>query len=198
MFGDIILKVKHTKGLIEMKTLKRIMALVLCLVMFGTLAVPAFAVDELIKKASASFTIPKAGDTVKYGEITSGNKKQYKASVDKIYYVDPSTKETVYPKEGTSYLAGAYYKVRITFAANKGYYLDDLKTVYYVNEKKNNAVVGVHTVEISFKIPDSAPVKPDPQEGENTSGNFLTAILEAISSFIARITAFLSAFGAKN
>ena len=130
-----------------MKAMKKLTAVILCLLMMSAVCVPAFALTR-IEEANVTFTVPQPGDTVEYKELGVDAPDEYSAKIFSVSYYDSETSQYVEQREGDTYIDGAQYRVRIQFTAKDGFGFEN--TVFYVNGIPCSGNIGQNLVETEF------------------------------------------------
>lgn len=142
-----------------MPTLKRTFSVLLCCVLFAAFAPMACAEDNLIDKASATFTVPADGEPFDFDAITVPDGAHYTAKILDAYYYSGSYQHI---KSGDTVMKGIRYAVRVRFYADAGYRLLDSETEYTVNGDVTKSIVGTNLVEVSMYPADKTPDDPAP------------------------------------
>ena len=163
-----------------MQILKRTLSIMLCCILLASFAPMVYAEDVLIEKASATFTVPYAGETFDFNAVEVPDDAHYTAQA-KVYYWKNGA--AVYLTAEDTVLKGVTYFVRVTFNAESGYELSLDKTEYTVNGKVITGLVGTNTVETTFT---SADKPDDPTPETPTFGQRVLAFFRGIRDKIAR------------
>lgn len=150
-----------------MKTVQRIVSVLLCGVLLAAFAPAVCAADTLIEEAFATYAVPAGGEAFDFDRITVPLGAHYTAEITSVYYTDAG--KTVYIQSGDAVQAGVQYSVRIRFAVGEGFRFDDGTTAFTVNGEEKRAFVSDRetTLETTF-VAEDAPENPGPTPDKPT------------------------------
>ena len=166
-----------------MKTIKCVLSVLLCCILLAAFASMAYADSSLILQASATYTIPDAGEAFHFSAITVPDGAHYTAKILSAYYYKDG--KYAFITDGDSVIAGVCYSVRIRFYADNGYRLDDGKTEYFINDEPAKTIVGTNMPEVVFYAENKAPDEPAPSRP-----SFFERVLNFFISIRLRIAHF--------
>ena len=134
-----------------MKTIKKAISLLLCCALLAAFA-PAVHAEEdvLIEEASASYTIPAAGEAFSFDAVTVPDGAHYTAEIVHVYY--NSLQEGNELENGFIVEAGSTYFVCIRFTPEIGYRIDLAQTGFYVNGHSADVNADLQMPVVSFTL----------------------------------------------
>lgn len=134
-----------------MKTMKKAISLLLCCALFAAFA-PAVHAEEdvLIAEASASYTIPAAGEAFSFDAVTVPDGAHYTAEIVHVY--QSSLQEGNELENGFIVETGSTYFVCIRFTAESGYRIDLAETGFYVNGQSADVNADLQMPVVSFTV----------------------------------------------
>ncbi len=166
-----------------MKLLKAISALLLCALTAALFTANAFA-QTPVDRAYAKVNYPCVGDKVEYSALHTEEPEKYSAKITCVYYTGEGGNR-ITANEGDTYLDGVGYRAQITFTPEKGYYLRDGRTEYFINSEKADGCDVPFTAEIALTVTGSSYREDEPREK-----SLFEKIAEFFDNIIFRIRYF--------
>lgn len=177
-----------------MKTMKKMISLLLCCVMLMTFAPVVHAEEDvLIAEASANYTIPAAGEKFSFDAVTVPDEAHYTAEIVHVYY--SSVEEGNELENGFIVETGSMYFVCVRFTPENGYRIDLAETSFYVNGQSADVNADLQMPVVSFTGYDRFVDKP--LFGRYDMASFLWPLMErfpALKVLFYVVTVFLLPF----
>lgn len=134
-----------------MKTMKKAFSLLLCCVLLATFAPAVHAKEDvLIAEASASYTIPAAGEAFNFEAVTVPDGAHYTAEIAHVYRSSPQEGDEL--ENGFIVETGNTYFVCIRFTAESGYRIDLAETCFYINDQPADVDADLQMPVVSFTV----------------------------------------------
>ena len=134
-----------------MKTMKKAISLLLCCALFAAFAPVVHAEEDvLIAEASASYTIPAAGEAFSFEAVTVPDGAHYTAEIVHVY--QSSLQEGNELENGFIVETGSTYFVCIRFTPESGYRIDLAETGFYVNGQSTGVHADLQMPVVSFSV----------------------------------------------
>ena len=173
-----------------MKAMKKMFAFLLCILLVGAMAVPAFADDSnVISEVRLTVTPPKAGETPDM-TIVSAQPDKYTATVR--YWLKQYSSSSEFETFEGGHTYGVVVNVtpvgvyRFETAQKNKSDFDESPTLVYLNGELTHCVSTETDVKLSralnFELPE--------EDTEQTDTSFFGRILQAIRDFFAKIRDF--------
>ncbi len=115
--------------------MKKALSLILCVIILGALAVPAFAAGA-VKRMEAKYELPKAGEVYHdHLYVDTAEPEKYSAYTEGMWYFEGN--EVITLLDGDIIPAGKTVYLRIRFTANEGYGIENYQNggIYILNGK---------------------------------------------------------------
>lgn len=143
-----------------MKTLNKVLSIVLCFVILAAFAPMVYAESALITSLSATYSIPAAGEPMDFDSVEVPSGARYTAKIENVYYYNYAGGEYIHINDGDTVKEGITYRVRIRFTA-ESFYKISTTAEYYINGEEAKSLAGTAMPEVTFVAKAAEPDTPD-------------------------------------